>query len=493
MDHFNIESVNSVVDGDRLSSQPNTRSINANNTITDNCLIKRSRSTDNVFLEASNCESTSRKRRQRCDNHRRVGYVYSRAYADVAALLPSNHGRSLLVHSLIEVYDIWNRVMYVPVEALSVIHSYYVWRVPRCLSRDFRTWCSIISPYAATDDELAVFHSSDFVEFMLQAEKYDENVKQNTMSMLCTSDEEFSYEELLSDYGLEHDCPVFKGLAKYIRLVVGSTIAAAQALNKGEVDVAIHWDGGRHHAKRSSAQGFCYVNDVVIGIIELRKKFDRILYIDLDLHHGDESAFLYSDKILTLSFHHYAAGFYPGTGKLNDIGHGLGLYHTINVPLRRGLNGSSFRRVFSQVTKQTFEAFRPDAIIIQCGCDGLAGDPSREWNLDIDNFGQCVREVVEWDKPTLVLGGGGYNHANAARCNAYITSLLTNTPISEDIPEHKYFEEYGPDFSLLIDPGNQQDANDEDYIVSILSTIKKYLETVRSKRESYHQRHLSKS
>ncbi|CAG8494358.1 3080_t:CDS:10 [Paraglomus brasilianum] len=461
MDHFNIEMVNSVVDSDRLSSQPNTRSININDIRTDDCLIKRSRSVDNAFLEASSCESTSRKRRQRHNNHRCVGYVYSMAYADVAALLPSNYDRSLLVHSLIEAYDIWNRVI-------------------------------IISPYAATDDELAAFHSSDFVEFMLQAEKYDENVKQNTKS---TSDEESSYEELLSDYGLEHDCPVFKGLGEYIRLVVGSTIAAAQALNKGAVDVVIHWDGGRHHAKKSSAQGFCYVNDIVIGIIELRKKFDKILYIDLDLHHGDgvESAFLYSDKILTLSFHHYAVGFYPGTGKLNDIGHGLGLYHTINVPLKRGLNGSLFRRIFSQVTKQTFEAFRPDAIIIQCGCDGLAGDPSREWNLDIDNFGKCVRQVVEWNKPTLVLGGGGYNHANVARCNAYITSLLTNTPISEDIPEHKYFEEYGPDFSLLIDPGNQQDTNDEDYIVSILSTIEKYLETVRSKRESYHQRDISKS
>ena len=93
MDHFNIEMVNSVVDSDRLSSQPNTRSINVNDIRTDDCLIKRSRSVDNAFLEASSCESTSRKRRQRHNNHRRVGYVYSMAYADVAALLPSNYGR----------------------------------------------------------------------------------------------------------------------------------------------------------------------------------------------------------------------------------------------------------------------------------------------------------------------------------------------------------------------------------------------------------------
>ncbi|KAG9289827.1 hypothetical protein G9A89_015407 [Geosiphon pyriformis] len=392
---------------------------------------------------------------------RRVGYVFSDEYTKVAALLPSNQNRSFLTHSLIRAYSLFEKL-------------------------------SLIEPYHATLQDLTQFHSSDFIDFLLNVEnspneftkKEDIRVKSNDRDGIDDNEweEGGTFEELVEDYGLAYDCPIFPGLAEYVRMVAGSTIIAARLLVNGEFDVAIHWDGGRHHAKKSECHGFCYVNDIVLGIIELRQKFSKVLYIDLDLHHSDgvESAFLYTDKVMTISFHYYATGFYPGTGALNHVGQGKGLYHAINVPLKQGLKGSTFLYLSERILNAAYNAFEPHSIVVQCGCDGLFGDPSREWNLDIQSFGQCVKGIVDWKKPTLILGGGGYNHANVARCNAYVTSLLIEIPLPHDIPEHEYFEQYGPDFSLFVDQGNQPDANDQEYVSHLLNTITENLEQMRS-------------
>lgn len=99
---------------------------------------------------------------------------------------------------------------------------------------------------------------------------------------------------------------------------------------------------------RSEASGFCYVNDIVLGIHVLQQKFKHILYVDLDAHHGDgvENAFAFSDKVMTLSFHHYQSGYFPGTGKLSDIGKGRGKYFSLNIPLKSGVTDHQFKFLF---------------------------------------------------------------------------------------------------------------------------------------------------
>ena len=111
--------------------------------------------------------------------------------------------------------------------------------------------------------------------------------------------------------------------------------AAAAKLNRGEADIAINWGGGLHHAKKSEASGFCYVNDIVLAILELLRYLSspthsllsnlsddryhqRVLYIDIDVHHGDgvEEAFFTTDRVMTCSFHKYGE-FFPGTGDLS--------------------------------------------------------------------------------------------------------------------------------------------------------------------------------
>ena len=95
--------------------------------------------------------------------------------------------------------------------------------------------------------------------------------------------------------------------------------------------------GGYHHAKREKASGFCYVNDIVLTILRLLEHYAKVLYVDIDVHHGDgvEEAFYSTNRVATLSFHQYdeERKFFPGTGNFDEAGIQEGNFHSINVPL----------------------------------------------------------------------------------------------------------------------------------------------------------------
>jgi len=118
------------------------------------------------------------------------------------------------------------------------------------------------------------------------------------------------------------------------------------------------------------AAGFCIVNDIVLGIMELQKTFDRVLYLDLDVHHGDgvEKAFQFTDKVLTVSLHHFAEGFYPGTGSGKDVS--ARSKAVVNVPLRSGLCRETLSRIFDDLIEPLIASFNPKAVVLQCGVDG---------------------------------------------------------------------------------------------------------------------------
>jgi len=128
-------------------------------------------------------------------------------------------------------------------------------------------------------------------------------------------------------------------------------------------DIAINWAGGLHHAKKYEASGFCYANDCVLGIIELLKTYQRVLYIDIDCHHGDgvEEAFLTTDRVMTASFHKYG-DYFPGTGALDDIGCEEGKYYCVNFPFNDGVNDETFLAAFQPVIKEIIYRFKPEAI-----------------------------------------------------------------------------------------------------------------------------------
>lgn len=247
----------------------------------------------------------------------------------------------------------------------------------------------------------------------------------------------------------ETDCPVFEGLYNFGQISAGGSIDAAIKLNHGKSDICINWAGGLHHAKKSEASGFCYINDIVLGILELLKCHNRVLYVDIDVHHGDgvEEAFYTTNRVMTMSLHKYG-DFFPGTGSLKDIGHDMGKYYALNVPLRSGMDDEGYTSIFKTLIEEVNNKYRPGAIVMQCGADSLAYDRLGPLNLTLNGHGECVNIVKKLGLPLLILGGGGYTIKNVSRCWTYETSLILGRPVDNEIPPNDYYEYYAPYYKL---------------------------------------------
>ncbi|XP_042456533.1 histone deacetylase 9 [Zingiber officinale] len=321
----------------------------------------------------------------------------------------------------------------------------------------------IYRPHKAYPVELAQFHSTDYVEFL-------HRISPNTQNLFADE---------LARYNLGEDCPVFENLFEFCQIYAGGTIDAARRLNHQLCDIAINWAGGLHHAKKSSASGFCYINDLVLGILELLKYHARVLYIDIDVHHGDgvEEAFYFTDRVMTVSFHKYGDIFFPGTGDVKDIGEKEGKYYAINVPLKDGIDDASFTRLFKTIISKVVETYLPGVIVLQCGADSLAGDRLGCFNLSIEGHSECVRFVKKFNLPLLVTGGGGYTKENVARCWTVETGVLLDTELPNEIPDNDYIKYFAPDFTLKIPNGNMENLNSKSYLGTIRFQV---LECLRS-------------
>jgi histone deacetylase 1/2 len=297
----------------------------------------------------------------------------------------------------------------------------------------------VYRPHLAAPLEMTRFHSDDYVKFLSKVSP--------------ESTRPFLQQMAQFNVGECTDCPVYEGLFEFQQIASGASIDGAVKLNHGACDVAINWSGGLHHAKKAEASGFCYINDIVLAILELLKYHARVLYIDIDIHHGDgvEEAFYCTDRVMTCSFHKYG-DFFPGTGAITDLGAKKGKYYSVNFPLKEGMDDSSYQSVFEPVIEKIMEVYKPTAIVLQCGADSLTGDRLGCFNLTLKGHGECVRFVKGFGVPLLVLGGGGYTIRNVARCWAYETSVVLDTPLGEDIPYNDYYEYYAPDFKLHLTP-----------------------------------------
>lgn len=179
--------------------------------------------------------------------------------------------------------------------------------------------------------------------------------------------------------------------------------------------------------------------------------YPRVLYIDIDIHHGDgvEQAFYSSNRVFTVSIHKYFHPvFFPGTGKWSDDGASHGKHFCLNIPLSDGIDDDSYTNLFREVIDATITAFNPSAIVLQCGADSLGCDKLGAFNLSIAAHGDCVRFVKNFNLPLLVLGGGGYTIHNVSRCWTYETSVLVGTEISNDLPSGPFLSYFHPDYLL---------------------------------------------
>lgn len=207
---------------------------------------------------------------------------------------------------------------------LSVIHSLV-------LNYNLHKKMQLYRPYRASVHDMCRFHSEEYIDFLQRVTP--QNLQQ--------------YTKYLSHFNVGDDCPVFEGLFDFCSMYTGASLEGAIKLNHNSCDIAINWSGGLHHAKKTEASGFCYVNDIVIGILELLKYHPRVLYIDIDVHHGDgvQEAFYLTDRVMTVSFHKYGNYFFPATGDMYEIGAESGRYYSVNVPLREGIDDASYYSV----------------------------------------------------------------------------------------------------------------------------------------------------
>jgi len=314
----------------------------------------------------------------------------------------------------------------------------------------------------ATRHEMTQFHTDEYIDFLQKV----------------TPDNMDSFAKEQGKYNVGDDCPVFDGLFEFCGISAGGSMEGAARLNRGKCDIAVNWAGGLHHAKKSEASGFCYVNDIVLGIIELLRFKKRVLYIDIDVHHGDgvEEAFYTTDRVMTVSFHKYGE-YFPGTGELRDIGVGQGKNYAVNFPLRDGIDDVTYKSIFEPVIQAVMTYYQPEAIVLQCGGDSLSGDRLGCFNLSMRGHANCVEFVKKFGMPTLVLGGGGYTMRNVARTWAFETGVLVGQEMGPVLPFNEYYEYYGPDYELDVRSSNMENANSKDYLekikIQVIENLKK--------------------
>ncbi|KAF8786285.1 histone deacetylase 8-like [Argiope bruennichi] len=367
-----------------------------------------------------------------------VAYIHSKEFEAHLNKHPRLYGTVTVTHNLIKAYQLLDHV-------------------------------TVIQPNFATVEELKSFHSEEYIDFLK---------KINDLSEEELLDEE---EEEMEKYGIGYDCPFIPQIFDAASMIGGATVTAAKALLSGEYQIAVNWGGGWHHAKKDQADGFCYVNDIVLGILQLLKKYKRVLYVDLDLHHGDgvEEAFAHTSRVLCFSIHKNEIGFYPGTGLLNDIGYGKGKHYTINVPLYDGIQDSQYIELIIPLLSKTQKKFQPDIVVCQCGADTLAGDPFAAFNLTLKAPAECIKLLKSWNIPLLALGGGGYNAVNTARCWTYLLSILLDKTVESDIPDHKYLMKYGPDYEIQICPRTMPNRNSTEHLKLITDTVLKNIDYIQ--------------
>jgi len=213
------------------------------------------------------------------------------------------------------------------------------------------------------------------------------------------------------------DTPVFKDMFDYSAWACGAGLKAADLLLAGQADVAFNLMGGLHHAFADKAEGFCYLNDVVLACQRLTDAGKRVACLDIDAHHGDgvQSAFYHRKDVLTISLHESGKTLFPWGGFENEIGTGAGAGYNVNLSLPADTYDDAFLTAFDRVPMPLLQAYAPDVIVLELGMDTLAGDPLTHLHLTNNVTADVVKRLLRLHRPILVCGGGGYNVENTVR------------------------------------------------------------------------------
>ena len=256
----------------------------------------------------------------------------------------------------------------------------------------------IIEPRDATDEELLTVHAPEYVDAVRRVSS-DPSARVDPRFGLGTE-----------------DVPVTSGMHEMSRAVVGSTLTAAELVASGRVTRALGLAGGLHHAHAAAASGFCVYNDLAVAIRWLQRAHGmRVMYIDYDAHHGDgvQGVFYDDPDVLTVSLHESGLYLFPSTGFVEELGEGDGHGTSANIPLEAQTEDDSFLAAFDAIVPDLADAFRPDIIVLQTGCDAHALDPLTHLRCTTRVFEHLATRVVRLAEAhcqgrIVATGGGGY-------------------------------------------------------------------------------------
>ena len=238
-------------------------------------------------------------------------------------------------------------------------------------------------------------------------------------------------------YGLgDVENPVFPGFYDWARLCTAGTLEAARLVTEEGYDIAFNLAGGLHHAHRARASGFSYLNDAVVAINRLVAQGLRVVYLDLDAHHGDgvQEAYYDTDRVLTISLHETGLHFFPGTGFESETGKGTGRGYSVNVPLMEHTDDALFMKAFDEIAYPLIAAYNPDVLVTQLGADTFRTDPLSRLEITTHSYSYIVRKLKALRIPWVALGGGGYDLVNVARAWTIAWGIMNGVELNPRLP-----------------------------------------------------------
>ncbi|MBG6179489.1 acetoin utilization protein AcuC [Arthrobacter sp. CAN_A1] len=311
-----------------------------------------------------------------------------------------------------------------------------------------RAGITLAAPFVATDVELGSVHSDDYIAAVRTAGSNPEQA--DAAVGLGTADN-----------------PAFPGMHEASARLVGGSLAAADALLSGRAVHAVNFGGGMHHAARSAASGFCIYNDAAAAIQRLLDAgTQRVLYIDVDAHHGDgtQSIFWNDPRVMTISLHETGMSLFPGTGFANETGGPRAEGTAVNVALPTLTGDGGLLRAFHAVVPPLAEAFQPEVILSQHGCDSHVDDPLTNLRISVDAQREMAVSICDLaarlcEGRWIATGGGGYNLTSVVpRAWSTLIAVAAGAPVGPQtaVPESwraHVLELYGTDAPLLMGDG----------------------------------------
>jgi acetoin utilization deacetylase AcuC-like enzyme len=298
----------------------------------------------------------------------------------------------------------------------------------------------IVRPSFATEEDLARFHSRDYIE----------RIQQLSMQHGGDAGE-------LTPFG--------PGSFDIAKLAAGGVIAAIESVVEARADNAyalVRPPG--HHAEPNRGRGYCIFGNIAVAVLYARAKLNviRIAVVDWDVHHGNgtQLAFYENPDVLTISIHQ--DNLYPAaSGSMSENGAGAGVGTNLNIPMPPGSGVGAYVAAFERVIVPALYKFKPELIVIANGLDANAYDPLGRMMLHSECYRQLTRMMLE---ASLDLCGGrlvmahegGYSEAYVPFCGLAIVEELcgARTEISDpflDLTNSRAYQELQPHQEAVIE------------------------------------------